>query len=81
MDATEQRLSNTQLEILKAFRHELSEEDLRRFRKNIADFFADILMNEADRVWDEQGWNDQKVQEVLHKEMSSRKHCLRNCKQ
>lgn len=69
MDATEQRLSNTQLEILKAFRHELSEEDLRRFRKNIADFFADILMDEADRVWDEQGWNDQKVQEMLHTKM------------
>ena len=66
MNATNQRLSNTQLEILKAFRHELSEEDLQKFRKNIAVFFAEILMDEADRVWDEQQWDEEKVQKMLH---------------
>ena len=65
-------LSNTQREILKTFRHELTEEDLDKFRKNIADFFAEILMDEADKVWEEQGWDEEKVQEMLHMKMRRR---------
>ena len=68
MEFTTPRLSNTQREILKVFRHELTEEDLVKFRKNIADFFAKILMNEADKVW-EQEWNEDKVQQILHTKM------------
>ncbi len=65
MKSTTSGLSNAQREILKTFRHELTEEDLVKFRKNIADFFAEILMDEADKVW-EQEWNEEKVQEILH---------------
>ncbi len=65
MKSTTPRLSNTQREILKVFRHELTEEDLVKFRKTIADFFAKILMNEADKVW-EQEWNEDKVQQMQH---------------
>lgn len=65
-------LSNTQREILKTFRNELTEEDLEKFRKNIADFFAEILMDEADKVWDEQGWDEQKVQGMLRTKMRRR---------
>jgi hypothetical protein len=52
MESNAQKLSNTQLEIIKAFRHELSEDDLKKFRKTIANFFAEILMDEADKVWE-----------------------------
>ena len=69
MEPTTSGLSNTQREILKTFRHELTEEDLKKFRKNIADFFAEILMDEADKAWEEQEWNEGKVQEMLHTKM------------
>ena len=72
MESATPRLSNTQREILKVFRHELTEEDLTKFRKNIADFFAEILMDEADKVWEEQGWDEEKVQEMLHTKMRRR---------
>lgn len=52
MEANTRKLTNTQLEILKTFQHELNEEDLKRFCKNIANFFAEILMDEADKVWE-----------------------------
>ena len=72
MEPTASGLSNTQREILKTFRHELTEEDLNKFRKNIADFFAEILMDEANKVWEEQGWDEEKVQELLHTKMRRR---------
>ena len=65
MEAKTPGLSNAQREIVKAFRHELTEEDLKKFRKNIADFFAEILMDEADNVWEDQAWDEKKVQEML----------------
>lgn len=72
MKPTTPRLSNTQLEILKTFRHELTEEDLEKFRKNIANFFAEILMDEAGKVWEDQERDEEKVQEVLHTKMRKR---------
>ena len=35
-------------------------------RKHIAVFFAEKLMDEADKVWEKEGWNEEKVQEMLH---------------
>lgn len=61
METANQRLSNTQLEILKAFRHQLTEEDLQKFRKSVAEFFAEILMDEVDRAWEEQGWDEKNI--------------------
>ncbi|MFP4091014.1 MAG: hypothetical protein ACLFT3_11970 [Cyclobacteriaceae bacterium] len=54
---------------MKAFRHELSVENLTKFRKNIADFFAEILMDEADKVWEDQAWNEEKLQQMLNTKM------------
>lgn len=72
METNTHKLSNTQLEILKAFRHELSEEDLKKFRKSIANFFAEILMGEADKVWEKEKWDDEKIQKMLRTKMRKR---------
>jgi hypothetical protein len=61
----QQPLSNTQLEILKVFSHELNEEDLQELKKLLADFFAQKAIQEANRVWDEEQWNESKVEELL----------------
>lgn len=59
-------LTNTQLELLKAFSRDLSEQDLSRLRQVLADFFAGIAVEEADRAWDAQHWDEEKVQILLN---------------
>jgi hypothetical protein len=60
-----QPLTNVQLELLKSFAHQLSESDLLELRKVLALFFAERLMREADRAWEEQHWTDQEVETML----------------
>lgn len=68
-----QRLSNVQLEILKAFSHQLSESDLIAFRKTLALFFAERLMQQADKVWEDKQWNDAEVDKMLVTKMRKKR--------
>ena len=67
------RLSNVRLEILKAFSHQLSEGDLMEFRKTLALFFAQRLMQQADKVWTEKKWNDAEVDKMLVTKMRKKR--------
>lgn len=58
MNEIQQPLSNVQLEILKAFSHRLSDEELQDFKQNIANYFAKRAIHSANRAWDEKGWAD-----------------------
>ena len=64
--------SNTQLEILRAFSHQLSEQELKNLRKVLARFFADRLTREADKVWEEKNWSDEKMNELLNTKLRKR---------
>jgi hypothetical protein len=68
-----QPLSNVQLELLKAFSHQLPENDLLELRKLIADFFAQRLIQQADKVWEEQNWTDETVEKMLSTKMRKSK--------
>lgn len=72
MSTVKQPLSNTQLEILKAFSHNLNEEELKDFRNTIAHFFAERAIQTADQVWDEKGWTDKDVDRMLTTKMRKR---------
>ena len=72
MGAIKQPLSNTQLEILKAFSHNLNEEELKDFRNTIAYFFAERAIQIADQVWDEKGWTNKDVDRMLTTKMRKR---------
>jgi hypothetical protein len=58
-------LTNVQLEILKSFSHQLNSNDLKEFKNMIANFFAKRLISEADKVYEQNNWNDKKVDELL----------------
>ena len=58
-------LTNTQVELLKAFSHDLSEEELVLFRRTIARFFADRASDEVDKLWNERGWDNSTMDEWL----------------
>ncbi len=65
-------LTNVQLEILKSFSHELSTEDLKEFKRILANFFAKRLIHQADKIYDENNWSDEKMDELLNTKL--RKH-------
>jgi len=65
MEALERPLSNLQLELLKAFSHQLSEEDLLQVRAMLAAFFAKKSIEAANKVWDKEGWNKEKADSLL----------------
>ena len=48
-----QPLTNVQLELLKTFSHQLSTKDILDLKKNLAVFFSNKLIKEADKNFDE----------------------------
>ncbi len=54
--ATTQTLSNLQLELLRIYTRQISDEDLLVIRKMLADYFAKKAMDLADKVWDNNNW-------------------------
>jgi hypothetical protein len=58
-------LTNVQLELLKIFSREISASDLLELKKVLSEFFAKKLIESADQAWKEQGWNEEKAQELL----------------
>ena len=51
-----QALTNLQLELLKTFTRQVSEEDVLAIRKMLANYFAQKAMNLADNVWEKNNW-------------------------
>ena len=72
MQTIKQPLTNAQLEILKAFSHNLSEKDLIDLRKTLADFFAEKAITEANKAWDEKGWANEDVDRLLNTKLRKR---------
>ena len=70
---TKQPLTNVQLEILKTFSHQLSDNELLEFRKTIALFFAQRLIQQADKVWNEKEWTEKEVDKMLNTKMRKKK--------
>jgi len=49
-------LTNLQLELLRVFAREVSDNDVRAIRKLLTDYFSEKAMNLADEAWDKNGW-------------------------
>lgn len=71
--AIKQPLTNVQLELLKSFSYQLTENELLEVRKLLANFFAERLVKEADQAWDAKGWSDEDVDKMLHTKMRKKK--------
>jgi hypothetical protein len=52
-----QSLTNLQLELLKVYARQISDEDVLAIQKMIANYFAQKAMNLADEVWDKNEWS------------------------
>lgn len=72
METSSPSLTNVQLELLKVFSYQVSDEDLIELKDTLAQFFAEKAIQSANQAWDEQGWDDQKVDELLNTKLRKR---------
>lgn len=65
MEAVKQPFSNMQLELLKLFSRDLSEEDLKAIKRLIVQYLSEKATHLADKVWDEKGWTNEDMDKLL----------------
>jgi hypothetical protein len=58
-------LTNLQLELLKLFSMNLPEEELLEIRRMLANYFAERASNEMDRLWEENKWTNETMDDWL----------------
>ncbi|MBK7408374.1 MAG: hypothetical protein IPL49_16790 [Saprospirales bacterium] len=58
-------LNNTQLEILKLFSREMSEQDLLEIKRLIVRFLAQKVTALADEVWKQKSWTNEDMEKIL----------------
>ncbi len=68
MTTVSNKLTNTQLEILKTFAYESQEEDLQDLKKVLVKFFADRIRKRTSKIWQEKNYTDQTMQDWLNDE-------------
>lgn len=61
-------LTNLQLELIKLFSLDLSDEQLMEVRQLLAKYFAEKASDEMDRLWDENGWDNETMDSWLKAE-------------
>ena len=62
-------LTNAQLEILKFFSRELSEEDLLAIKRLFVRYLAEKATRLADEVWDKKGWTNEDMKQFAQTHM------------
>ena len=68
-----QPFNNAQLELLKVFSHNLPENELMALKKIISIFFAEKLIQQVDKKWDEMNWSDQDMDQLLSQKLRKSK--------
>ncbi|MGB3777661.1 MAG: hypothetical protein WA960_04835 [Tunicatimonas sp.] len=65
MDPKKNQITNLQQELIKVFSYNVSEEELEDIRDLLSNYFAEKATREMDRLWDEQGWTNETMDEWL----------------
>lgn len=66
------KLSNLQLELLKIFSVDLSEEQLKEIKNLLTQYFADKVTTEMDKLFEEKGWGSEKIDEWSNEHMRTK---------
>ena len=59
-------LSNVQSEMLKLFASNIPDEHLIELKKVMAKFLLEKARDKADKIWEEKGYDDQKLTDILN---------------
>lgn len=65
-------LSNLQIELLKVFKYDLSEEQLKEVQQMLAKYFAEKMSDEMDKLFDERNWGEEKIAEWSKEHMRTK---------
>jgi hypothetical protein len=57
------KLSNLQLELLKIFNFEVSDQQLKDIRSLLSNYFADLVTRDMDALFEKNNWNEKKIEE------------------
>lgn len=68
METLQTPLNKAQLELLKLFSKVNNEEELMEIKALIGQYYAKKAITEADRLWDERGYTQEKMDEWLSHE-------------
>lgn len=55
-------LSNLQLELLKLYSYNVSDDQLREIRRLLADYFAQKIDAEMNQLWQEKTWSNETIE-------------------
>jgi len=58
------KLTNLQMEILKLFNYNLSENQILEIKNLLVKYFAQQTTQKMDEFYDNQGWDEQKIDEI-----------------
>ncbi len=65
MKEQSQKLTNLQLELLKVFSHNISDDELKDIRRMLSKYFMERAVKGADKIWDEKGYSNELMQKWL----------------
>jgi hypothetical protein len=65
METLKTPFTNLQLELLKVFSHDLSENELKEIKAMLLEYFSKKTISEADKVWDEKKWDEEKISSIF----------------
>jgi hypothetical protein len=68
MQVLDKPLTNLQLELIKMFSLDLSEDQLVEVRQLLTNYFANKASDEMDKLWDENGWTNDTMDKWLEGE-------------
>ncbi len=69
MGTVQAPFSNIQMELLQLYKSDVPEEDLVAVKGMIATYFAKKAIALADDIWDKEGWDASKVDQLLTTKM------------
>jgi hypothetical protein len=71
MEATK-GLTNLQLELVKLFSFEVSEDQLKELKQILVDYFASKITEDMDKLFEENNWNESKIEEWSSEHMRTK---------
>lgn len=65
MESIQTPFSNIQMELLQLYKSNVDDKDLVAIKKMIADYFAEKAIRQADEIWENENWDEKKVEKLL----------------
>ena len=61
-----EKLTNLQVELVKLFAYQIPDNQLLEIKDLLAKYFSEVASKEMDKLWEENQWNDQTMEDWLN---------------